>query len=75
MWCQMFADILERPVELTKVSELGALGAAMCAGIGAGLYKEKRILLGRRKFVSGFSQGVGLVEGDILLFLFHDSIC
>lgn len=22
MWCQMFADILERPVELTKVSEL-----------------------------------------------------
>ena len=40
MWCQMFADILERPVELTKVSELGALGAAMCAGIGAGLYKD-----------------------------------
>lgn len=38
MWCQMFADILERPVELTEVSELGALGAAMCAGIGAGLF-------------------------------------
>lgn len=40
MWCQMFADILERPVELTEVSELGALGAAMCAGIGAGLYAD-----------------------------------
>ncbi len=40
MWCQMFADILEKPVELTAVSELGALGAAMCAGIGAGLFTD-----------------------------------
>lgn len=40
MWCQMFADILQRPVELTEVAELGALGAAMCAGIGAGLYTD-----------------------------------
>ena len=38
MWCQMFADVLNRPVELTEVTELGALGAAMCAGIGAGLF-------------------------------------
>ena len=40
MWCQMFADILNRPVELTEVAELGALGAAMCAGIGAGLFED-----------------------------------
>ena len=40
MWCQMFSDILEKPVELTEVSELGALGAAMCAGIGAGLFAD-----------------------------------
>lgn len=40
MWCQMFADILQRPVELTEVSELGSLGAAMCAGIGAGLFEN-----------------------------------
>ena len=40
MWCQMFADILNRPVELTEVAELGALGADMCAGIGAGLFKD-----------------------------------
>lgn len=40
MWCQMFADILEKPVELTEVPELGALGAAMCAGIGAGLFAD-----------------------------------
>ncbi len=40
MWCQMFADVLNKPVELMEVTELGALGAAMCAGIGAGLYKD-----------------------------------
>ncbi|HZK25098.1 MAG TPA: FGGY family carbohydrate kinase [Oscillospiraceae bacterium] len=40
MWCQMFADILQRPVELTTISELGSLGAAMCAGIGAGLFEN-----------------------------------
>lgn len=40
MWCQMFADILQRPVEITEVSELGSLGAAMCAGIGAGLFEN-----------------------------------
>ena len=28
------------PIELIEVSELGCLGAAMCAGIGAGLYKD-----------------------------------
>ena len=40
LWCQMFADVLNKPVELTEVSELGALGAAMCAGIGAGLFTD-----------------------------------
>ena len=39
-WCRMFADILDKPIELTEVSELGALGAAMCAGIGAGLFAD-----------------------------------
>lgn len=40
MWCQMFADILNKPVELTEVTETGALGAAMYAGIGLGIYKD-----------------------------------
>lgn len=40
LWCQMFADILEKPVEITSVSEFGCLGAAMCAGIGAGLFPD-----------------------------------
>jgi xylulokinase len=38
VWCQMFADILQKPIELTEVPELGSLGAAMCAGIGAGIF-------------------------------------
>jgi len=41
-WCQMFADILNKPIELTEVPELGSIGAAMCAGIGAGLYSDCR---------------------------------
>ena len=40
MWCQMFADILKKPIELTEVTELGCLGAAICAGVGAGLFKD-----------------------------------
>ena len=40
MWCQMFADIMDRPVELNEVSEAGALGAAMYASIGLGIYKD-----------------------------------
>lgn len=40
MWCQMFADIMGKPVELTDVTETGALGAAMYAGIGAGVYRD-----------------------------------
>lgn len=35
MWCQMFADILNKPVEVTEVQEMGCLGAAMCAAVGA----------------------------------------
>lgn len=42
MWCQMFADVLNKPVEITEVPEIGALGAAMCAGIGAGIFKDCR---------------------------------
>ena len=40
LWSQMFADILNKSIELTDVAELGALGAAMCAGIGAGLFSD-----------------------------------
>lgn len=39
-WCQMFADIFNKPVEVTATEETGTLGAAMLAGMGAGVYKN-----------------------------------
>ena len=39
-WAQLFADSLNTPVDCVACDEVGALGLAMCAGIGAGLYKD-----------------------------------
>lgn len=39
-WCQMFADVMRIPIELTAATELGSLGAAMYAGVGAGVYAD-----------------------------------
>ena len=39
-WAQMFADVLQMPIEITEASELGALGAAICAAVGSGQYKN-----------------------------------
>jgi L-xylulokinase len=38
VWVQMFADVLGLPIEVTAAEELGALGAAMCAGIAVGVF-------------------------------------
>ncbi len=37
-WAQMFADALGLTVLLTDANESGALGTAMCAAVGTGLY-------------------------------------
>ncbi len=39
-WVQMFADILQVPVETTEGCELGALGAAMVAGVSVGAFDD-----------------------------------
>jgi L-xylulokinase len=40
-WVQMFADVLELPIEtVTGVKELGALGSAMAAAVAAGIYRD-----------------------------------
>lgn len=39
-WMQLFADVLELPVEVARGSELGALGSAICASIAAGLHPD-----------------------------------
>ena len=38
--CQDIADTLGVPVERPRVIETTALGAAMCAGVGAGLFAD-----------------------------------
>jgi L-xylulokinase len=40
VWTQIFADALQLPVEVPEGVELGARGAAICAGLGAGVYKD-----------------------------------
>lgn len=38
VWCQIFADVLNIPVEITDSKNTGALGAAILAGECAGVY-------------------------------------
>jgi L-xylulokinase len=40
VWLQIFADVLQLPVELTACEELGAMGAAMAAGVGVGVFSS-----------------------------------
>lgn len=39
-WCQLFADALGKIVEVPAANEVGALGAALCAAVGAGLFQS-----------------------------------
>lgn len=38
LWCQIISDVLNLPVHVPKVKESTALGAAILAGIGVGIY-------------------------------------
>jgi L-xylulokinase len=40
VWSQMFADTIQVPMEISDGNELGARGAALSAGIGAGVYRD-----------------------------------
>mgnify|MGYP000862962592 CR=1 FL=1 len=40
IWCQMQADIYKQTVSVLQTSETGCLGAAIYAGVGAGVYKD-----------------------------------
>jgi autoinducer-2 kinase len=40
LWPQIMADVLGVPVHVPVVTESSALGAAICAGIGAGIYSS-----------------------------------
>jgi len=40
LWCQILADVTNCTIKVPKVTEATALGAAMSAGVGAGIYKD-----------------------------------
>jgi xylulokinase len=40
LWRQMQADVFQTPIEVTNSKEGPALGAALLAGVGAGVYKD-----------------------------------
>ena len=42
VWVQMFADVMDSPIEVVSAKELGALGAAMAAAVCAGVYGDYR---------------------------------
>jgi len=53
IWSQMFADILDTPLEVCDATETGTKGVALAAGVGAGVYAD---------LVEAVSQGVHVVE-------------
>lgn len=40
VWVQIFADVFNLPIEMVATKELGALGAAMAAGVVSGCYES-----------------------------------
>lgn len=40
LWCQTLADVTGCKIKIPKVTEATALGAAMSAGVGCGIYKD-----------------------------------
>ena len=40
IWSQMFADIIQLPIEISSSTELGTKGAAMCAGVSVDVFAD-----------------------------------
>ena len=40
VWCQIVSDVLNKPLRVPVVRESTALGAAICAGVGAKVYND-----------------------------------
>ena len=53
VWVQIFADALQIPIETVDTKEQGAQGAAMAAGIAAGIYRDFREAADRTVKISG----------------------
>ena len=60
VWRQIVADVLNRPLSLAREGEQAGRGAAMIAGIGAGMYRDYAELQGLipdRKDITTLSAG------------------
>ncbi|MCD8106130.1 MAG: carbohydrate kinase [Lachnospiraceae bacterium] len=53
VWVQIFADALQIPIDTIGDRELGAQGAAMAAGIAAGIYKDYEDAVARTVHITG----------------------
>lgn len=40
VWVQIFADVINLPIEIVDTNELGSLGSAMAAGVAVGVYND-----------------------------------
>jgi L-xylulokinase len=56
VWTQMFADVLDLPIEVPAATEIAALGAAMAAGIGVGVYTDYSEAVARTVQIVGHYQ-------------------
>lgn len=52
LWVQIFADVLQIPIDVIEDKELGASGAAMAAGIAAGIYGDYKTAIERTVKIS-----------------------
>lgn len=53
VWVQMFADALQIPIDIVAGKEQGAQGAAMAAGIAAGVYRDYLDAISRTVKITG----------------------
>jgi L-xylulokinase len=56
VWVQIFADALQIPIETVAGKELGAQGAAMAAGIAAGVYEDFPDAIKKTVKITGITQ-------------------
>ncbi|WP_369788221.1 FGGY-family carbohydrate kinase [Rouxiella sp. WC2420] len=67
VWPQMFADVLGIPIRVTECKETGALGAAICAGVGIGVWPN---------LSAGVAQAVNVTAQPFMpnseMFAFHE---
>lgn len=66
-WLQVKSDVLNLPIELPKCSEASSLGAAILAGVGAGIYRDideaVKAIVSIKKIFSPRPEDVSIYQG------------